>query len=399
MVVADGHRQLAQLGVQRGGEVGRQRAEGERLLGTGAGRLHVADVLPHDRRPHQQRARPCAGRLRWRRPRRAAPEASAGSVGDVDRVADQAPRADRPLALQRAGRAARSRSTPGIQLRWTISTPAASWACRAGSAGTSQPGEQLGGRVADREDPRLVAGDRPEAAEQRHQPRDDLAVADGQRVPQHVGEVVLLADQDVEELDLVVGDDEVRRTGRRARAPTGAGRRRASSCSPAAASRVAAYSRIVSSARKRALPRSSPITISDCSTSTSTRSGPSGPSTLARGRAVEAVLEDRQPRERPLLVGRQQVPRPRDHGLEGAVPVGRAAVAAAERGEPVVERCGHLGHGHRAHPGRGELDGQRQPVEPLDHRPHRRRVEDRVGPGRRGPSHEQLRGVGRRTAG
>ena len=97
----------------------------------------------------------------------------------------------------------------------------------------------------------------------------------------------------------------------------------------------------------------------------------------------EAVVEGRQPAQRPTLGVVQQVPRPVDDGEQRLVPVGRGAVAAAQQGEPVVEAAVDVLDRHRAHPGRRELDGQRQPVEPAHHAQHGLRVEGHRGP--RGP--------------
>ena len=62
------------------------------------------------------------------------------------------------------------------------------------------------------------------------------------------------------------------------------------------------------------------------------------------------------------------------------MPVGRRAVAAAQQGEPVVEPPVDVGDRHGAHPGGGELDGQRQAVEPAHDAQHARG--SRATPGR-----------------
>src|SRR2546430_9486240 len=70
----------------------------------------------------------------------------------------------------------------------------------------------------------------------------------------------------------------------------------------------------------------------------------------------ETVVEQRQPPQRALLVGVQQVPGPFDDGEQGLVPVRSTAVAAAQQREPVLEPTVDLLDGHSAHPGRGELN-------------------------------------------
>jgi len=79
-----------------------------------------------------------------------------------------------------------------------------------------------------------------------------------------------------------------------------------------------------------------------------------------------AVMEQRQPPQRALLVGVQQVPGPLDDREQGLMPVGSAAVAAAQQREPVLEPSVDLLDRHGAHLGRGELDRQRQAVKPPD---------------------------------
>ena len=273
----------------------------------------------------RRRPRPSASRCRRAR-RRRGPCARSGPT----------PRRAGPPAASRSRQAAEVDARHPAQVDHQHARPPPG---RGGpsSAGTSQPvsSSAAGSQTAKiRGWSPVIVQRLPSSASQAG---DDLPVADGQRVPQHVGEVVLLADQDVDQLDLVVGDDEVLAD------------RSASSTRPAAlgGDRVVAARRPRPAGRRRT-PGSSrapgsghsrgprPSRAATARPARRPGRGRRDPSTRRRGRPVEAVLEDRQPRERPLLVGRQQVPRPRDHGLEGAVPVGRAAVAAAERGEPVV---------------------------------------------------------------
>ena len=87
-----------------------------------------------------------------------------------------------------------------------------------------------------------------------------------------------------------------------------------------------------------------------------------------------AAGEDREPLgERALGVG-QQVPAPVDDRAQRAVARQRGAAAAGEQPEAVVEPRGELVERQRAQPRGGELDRQRQPVEPaadLDDRARR----------------------------
>ena len=109
----------------------------------------------------------------------------------------------------------------------------------------------------------------------------------------------------------------------------------------------------------------------------------------------EAVVEQRQPAQRALLVGVQQVPGPLDDREQGLVPVGRAAVAAAQQREPVLEPAVDLLDRHGAHPGRGELDRQRQAVKPADDTGHGLLGEPDARPRGDRPLAEQLRRVAR----
>ena len=113
----------------------------------------------------------------------------------------------------------------------------------------------------------------------------------------------------------------------------------------------------------------------------------------------EAVVEGREPAQRMTFGVVQQVPRPVDDGEQRLVPVGRGAVAAAQQGEPVVEPAVDVLDRHRAHPGRRELDGQRQPVEPAHHAQHRRRGRGPPRGGRPGPAGRTARMPRRRRAG
>ena len=73
---------------------------------------------------------------------------------------------------------------------------------------------------------------------------------------------------------------------------------------------------------------------------------------------------------------------------------GASRDAAAQQREPVLEAALDLGDRHHPHLGGGELDRERQPVEPVDEASGPRScVEPYAGPRRRGPLAEQLDGV------
>ena len=315
------------------------------------------------------------------------------SVDDVDRVGDQPPHADGPVPLQEeVAQAAEVGPRHPAQVEHQDA---------GGLLGVPSQvrrhvptGEQLGRGVADGEDPRLVARDGPQAAEQRHESRDRLAVAGREGVPEHVGEVVLVAHEQVHERDLVVGDDEVLAAlGQVARPPP----LRLSGGLLLAAVRQAGGG-VLADRLQRPEARGAAVLGDHQQGLLDERVdqvGAVGAQHRHGRRPVEPVLEDREPRQRPLLVGAQQVPGPGDDRLQRAVAVGGGAVAAAQGGEPVVERSGHLRDRHRPDARGSELDGEGQPVEPVDDVAHRGGIEHGVRPRRRGALHEQLPGVDR----
>ncbi len=77
----------------------------------------------------------------------------------------------------------------------------------------------------------------------------------------------------------------------------------------------------------------------------------------------EAVREDGDAAQQVLLGRAQQVPAPLDHRLERAVPVRGGPVPGAQEREALVEVTFHLLDAQGPHARRGELDGERQPVE------------------------------------
>ena len=79
---------------------------------------------------------------------------------------------------------------------------------------------------------------------------------------------------------------------------------------------------------------------------------------------VESAGEHRKPGQHLALVGVQQLPRPVDHGQQSLLARQRRARTAGQQGETLVEPGVQLGHRHDSQPGRGQLDGQRDAVEP-----------------------------------
>ena len=76
------------------------------------------------------------------------------------------------------------------------------------------------------------------------------------------------------------------------------------------------------------------------------------------------------------------------------MPLGCVPAAAAQQREPVLQAAPDLGDRHHPHLGRGQLDRERQPVEPVDQRraPRRGRAAT-PGAGRGRALAEQLDGV------
>ncbi len=84
---------------------------------------------------------------------------------------------------------------------------------------------------------------------------------------------------------------------------------------------------------------------------------------------------------------------PVDGGPQGPLPRRGGPVAGPEEREAVAEPGGDLLGGQHAHPGRGQLDGQRDAVQRAADGRHRHRVplgDREAGPGRRRPVREQL---------
>ena len=110
-----------------------------------------------------------------------------------------------------------------------------------------------------------------------------------------------------------------------------------------------------------------------------------------------ARLEHGEPARERALVVVEQAPAPVDHRAQRAVARQRGAAAAGEQPEAVVEARGELLDGHRPQPRGGQLDRQRQAVEPpADLRDRRRRARTRAR--RRGRGRGTARSRDRRRA-
>ena len=80
-----------------------------------------------------------------------------------------------------------------------------------------------------------------------------------------------------------------------------------------------------------------------------------------------ATLEDGQLGEQALLGTAEELVAPVDGGSDRALPIGRVVRAVGEELELAVEPAQQRGRREQADPGSGELDGQRQPVQPSAH--------------------------------
>ena len=105
-----------------------------------------------------------------------------------------------------------------------------------------------------------------------------------------------------------------------------------------------------------------------------------------RGVQREAAGEHRQARPHHLLRWRAQIEAPFHGRAEGAQVRRGVAAAGVQDGEPVVQPAQDLFEGERPQPDRGQLDGQRQPVQPPADRRHRVLVLAGEGEGRHGRS-------------
>jgi hypothetical protein len=118
---------------------------------------------------------------------------------------------------------------------------------------------------------------------------------------------------------------------------------------------------------------------------------------LLRGGQAERAGEHRQPAQRRLFARREHVIAPVQRGPQRLVPRRPAFPPAHQQLEHVVEAGQHLGDGHHPQLRRGELDGQRQAVQPAAQLADQFRVV--VGDleaGKHGPGavEEELHGLG-----
>ena len=82
------------------------------------------------------------------------------------------------------------------------------------------------------------------------------------------------------------------------------------------------------------------------------------------GRQAEAPGEHCQPGEQGLLVGRQQAEAPVERVAQGPLPFGQVTRSGGQHAHPVVEPGQQRLRGQQPDPGGGQLDGQRQAVQP-----------------------------------
>ena len=106
------------------------------------------------------------------------------------------------------------------------------------------------------------------------------------------------------------------------------------------------------------------------------------------GGQVEPPGEHRQTGEHLALGGVQQLPGPVDHGKQRLLARQGRARAAGQKGETLVEPGVQLGHRHDPQAGSGQLDGQRNAVEPPADA-----ADNRSGPLVPGERHPVLRGA------
>ena len=113
-------------------------------------------------------------------------------------------------------------------------------------------------------------------------------------------------------------------------------------------------------------------------------------------RLDRAATEDRQQLEEPLLGGAQELVAPLDRRAQRLLPLGQIAGAAAEVLEAAAESIPERLRREEVQARGGELDRQRQPVEPATDLGHGGGVvvrEAEVGPDAARPLHEQLDGL------
>ncbi len=107
--------------------------------------------------------------------------------------------------------------------------------------------------------------------------------------------------------------------------------------------------------------------------------------------------EHREPPEQTLLLGRELVVAPLDRRPQGLVPRHRGPAAAGQQAEAIIQPGSDLIQREDPDPRRGQLDGERDPVEAAADLRHRGRVllgERELGQHGARPVHEQLHRLG-----
>jgi hypothetical protein len=89
-----------------------------------------------------------------------------------------------------------------------------------------------------------------------------------------------------------------------------------------------------------------------------------GPGHLLRCFEAEVAREAAEPGEDVLLLGREQVVAPPDRPSQRPLPLGRVARAAGQERQAAVQALEDLAGRERPHAGGGELERQRQVVDP-----------------------------------
>ena len=223
--------------------------------------------------------------------------------------------------------------------------------------------KRVGDRARHADQAAMLAADRPEEPEHGEQLDERGTVAVGERVAQLVGEVDLLDGDRVDRRELVAvgeaGAVAVRVRGR----PGPPGRARLAGLAGAlelqAAELADGLEHPVADAARRAADAQQRLVDEPLD-----RVQRAVAEQRVRGLEREAVVEEREPAQRAPLGLADQVPGPVDHGEQRLVAVGRATVAAAQQREAVLEPPVDLLDRHRADLRRGQLDRQRQAVEP-----------------------------------
>ena len=252
--------------------------------------------------------------------------------------------------------------------------------------------QQLEHRARQAEHRQVLALDRPETAEHRHQWRHRSRVTSSERGPHDTGQVAHLRPYGVHHGHLVGGEQPRQQVARQPDGPRP--QPAADLVGPAGGGEllesVLAHRLQQPVAHVVALAHHHERLVHELGDRGQGVAAEHGVGTLQR----EAVGEHRQrPQRRPFLLV-EQVPAPVDHRLQRLVPLRRRAVSPGQQREAVLEPAGDLRHGHDPHLRGGELDRERQAVEPGDQLRDLGSVEPDVTAGRGGPLPEQQGCVG-----